>query len=72
MLVFFVDIFIYNQYMETHVENLKTIFELMKMHQLVAKYSKCIFGSKHVKYLRFIITEDWFFIIPKKIKTIID
>jgi hypothetical protein len=37
MLVFFVDIFIYSQYMETHVENLKTIFELMKMHQLVAK-----------------------------------
>jgi hypothetical protein len=29
--------FIYSQYMETHVENLKTIFELMKMHQLVAK-----------------------------------
>jgi hypothetical protein len=37
MLVFFVDIFIYSQYMETHVENLKIIFELMKMHQLVAK-----------------------------------
>jgi len=49
MLVFFNDILIYNQSMETHVEHLRTIFELIKLHQLVVKESKCMFGSKQVE-----------------------
>lgn len=46
MLVFFNDILIYNQSMETHVEHLRTVFELIELHHVVVKESKCMFDSK--------------------------
>jgi len=49
MLAFFNDILIYNQSMETHGEHLRIVFELIKLHQLVVKESKCMFGSKQVE-----------------------
>jgi hypothetical protein len=39
----------------------------MKVHQLVAKASKCTFGSKQVEYLGHIITENRVSADPKNI-----
>jgi methanogenic corrinoid protein MtbC1 len=44
VLVFFDDILIYSQTMTEHLEHLQTVFELLKGHQLVAKYNKYVFG----------------------------
>jgi hypothetical protein len=43
ILVFFDDIFIYNNTMIEHLEHLKIVFELLKANKLYTKANKCFF-----------------------------
>lgn len=55
VLVFFDDILIYNRREEEHVEHLTKVFELLQLHVLAVKLSKCSFAEKQVAYLGHII-----------------
>jgi hypothetical protein len=56
ILVFFDDILIYINTLVDHLSHLETVFKLLKINELYAKASKCVFCSNQVKYLGHIIS----------------
>jgi len=68
ILVFFDGILIYSKSYTTHYEHLRTVFNLLRIHQLVAKASKCSFGSEQVEYLGHIISKSGVATAPTKSK----
>lgn len=55
---FFYDILIYSMSIEEHVEHLRTVFLTMQQHNLLAKKSKCAFGTSRVEYLGHFISRE--------------
>lgn len=51
VLILFDDILIYNSCMEDHLKHLRIVFELMRIHKMFAKQSKCAFATSRVEYL---------------------
>ena len=45
VLVFYDDILIFNPSLELHLQQLRTVLELLLNNQLYVKRSKCVFGS---------------------------
>jgi hypothetical protein len=58
VLVFMDDILIYNPTLESHVEYLSLVFQVLQQHQLVAKFSKCSFTQSKLEYLGHIISSE--------------
>lgn len=56
--------------MFVHVDHLRTVFELMKNHQLYSKASKCAFGVKEVEYLGHFTSAKGVATDPKKISAV--
>lgn len=55
-LVFFDDILVYSQDMQSHLTHLKEVFLLLHKHQWKVKLSKCSFGQSQLSYLGHIIS----------------
>lgn len=58
VLVFFNDILIYSPDMQSHVEHLRKVFEILKENQLFVKKSKCAFAQEQVEYLGHIVNSQ--------------
>ncbi|KAL9293385.1 putative nucleotidyltransferase, Ribonuclease H [Arabidopsis thaliana] len=71
VLVFFDDILIYSKDMETHLEHLKKVLDIMKKHQFYANVKKCSFGNSKISYLGHIISGNGVGADPEKIKAIV-
>nr|GFB46939.1 putative mitochondrial protein [Tanacetum cinerariifolium] len=56
-LVFFDDILIYSKSLQDHLEHFKSVLQVTRQHQLYAKQTKCMFGSRQVKYLGHVISD---------------
>ena len=56
--MFFDNIMIYSKSMKEHLEHLKVLFAFLELHGLMAKESKCVFGSYQMTYLGHIITKE--------------
>lgn len=56
ILVFFDDILIYSSSEAEHLEHLRITLSLLQQHQLLAKWSKCVFGQTELEYLGHIIS----------------
>ncbi|GJV55960.1 retrotransposon-related protein [Tanacetum coccineum] len=67
-LVFFDDILIYSKNLQDHVQHLKSVLQVMRQHQLYAKMSKCVFGSRQVEYLGHVISDLGVATDPSKIQ----
>ncbi|KAL9830776.1 putative nucleotidyltransferase, Ribonuclease H [Arabidopsis thaliana] len=71
VLVFFNDILIYSKDMETHLEHLKKVLDIMKKHQFYANVKKCSFGNSEISYLGHIISGNGVASDPEKIKAMV-
>jgi len=71
VLVFFDDILIYSKDMETHLEHLKKVLDIMKKHQFYANVKKCSFGNNEISYLGHIISGNGVAADPEKIKAMV-
>jgi hypothetical protein len=72
VLVFIDDNLIYSKNREEHEEHLNLVLQVLRGHQLYAKFSKCDFLQKQVHYLGHDISEEGVAVDPNKIKTIMD
>ena len=72
VVVFIDDILIYSKTKEEHDEHLKIILQVLRKHQLYAKFNKCDFYKDKIQYLGHIISEEGISVDPNKIKSIID
>jgi hypothetical protein len=72
VLVFIDDILIYSKNREEHEEHLKLVLQVLREHQLYAKFAKCDFFQKQVHYLGHVISEEGVAVDPEKIKAIMD
>jgi len=51
VLVFMDDILVYSPTLESHVELLTQVFDIVHQHQLFLKFSKCSFAKQEIEYL---------------------
>ena len=66
VLVFFDDILIFSPSLESHLEHLRIVMELLLKHQLFARRTKCVIGCLEVEYLGHIISGKGVSTDPKK------
>ena len=72
VVVFIDDILIYSMTKEEHDEHLKKILQMLREHQLYAKFNKCDFYKNKIQYLGHVISEEGISMDLDKIKAIID
>jgi hypothetical protein len=72
VLVFIDDIEIYSKNREEHEEHLKLLLQVLREHQLYAKFSKCDFFHKQVHYLGHVILEEGVAVDPGNIISIME
>ncbi|GJT35192.1 putative reverse transcriptase domain-containing protein [Tanacetum coccineum] len=70
VIVFIDDILIYSCNEEEHANHLRIILELLKKEKLYAKFSKCDFWIRMVKFLRHLIDSQGLHVDPAKIETV--
>ena len=68
VVVFIDDILIYSKSEEEHKEHLKIVLQVLREHQLFAKFSKCDFFKDKIQYLGHVVTKEGIFFYPEKIK----
>ena len=72
VLVFIEDILVYSKSKEEHEEHLHIVLQVLREHQLYAKFSKCDFYKPQIHYLGHIISKKGIAVDPEKIKDIED
>ena len=68
LVVFIDDILIYSKPKEEHEEHLKIVLQVLREHQLYAKFSMCDFFKDKIQYLGQVITKEGISVDPEKIK----
>ena len=71
ILVFFDDILVYSCSEEDHVIHLQKTLEILRLHKLHAKLSKCRFGCCEIDYLGHVISANGVAVDQKKIESIL-
>jgi hypothetical protein len=72
VLVFVDDILVYSKNREEHEEHLRMVLQVLREHQLYAKFNKCDFFKKEIQYLGHVISVEGVAVDPAKIKEIMD
>ena len=71
--VFFVDgILIFSRSEEEHALHLRKVLETLRAHQLKAKFSKCHFWRKEVRFLGHVVSKEGIAVDPTKVVAIQD
>ena len=70
--MFIDDILIYSKTEEEHDEHLRIVLEILRRNILFAKFSKCHFWVKEVRFLGHVVNEEGISIDPSKISAILD
>ena len=69
-IVFIVDILVYSKNEGDHMGHLRVVLQVLKEHQLFAKYSKCEFWLRSLAFLGHIICIEGIDVNPKKIEVV--
>jgi hypothetical protein len=72
VLVFIDDILIYSKNREEHEEHLRLVLQVLREHQLYAKFSKCDFFQKQIHYLGHVLSKEGVAVDPDKIRSIME
>ena len=72
VIVFIDDILIYSRNQEKHEEHLRLTLQILKEHQLYAKFSKCEFWLSKVHFLGHVVSAEGISVDPAKIEAVID
>jgi hypothetical protein len=72
VLVFIDDILIYSKNREDHEEHLRLVLQVLREHQIYAKFSKCDFFQKQVHYLGHVISNEGIALDPNNIRSIME
>ena len=72
VIVFIDDILVYSGSQEEHAEHLRTILQILREHQLYAKFSKCQFWLNKVAFLGHVISTEGISVDPQKIEAIVN
>jgi hypothetical protein len=70
IVVFIDDILVYSKNEEEHKEHLRLVLEKLREHQLYAKFSKCEFWWKEVRYLGHVISGEGIVVDPTKVESV--
>jgi hypothetical protein len=69
----FIDnILIYSKNGEEHEEHIRLVLQVLREHQLYAKFSKCEFFQKQIHYLGHILSGEGVAVDPDKIRSIME
>ena len=71
VVVFVDDILIYSASVEEHEQHLSIILQLLREHQLYAKYEKCDFWLSEVKFLGHVISSNGISVDPRDRKSVV-
>ncbi|KAL0545922.1 hypothetical protein IC582_015819 [Cucumis melo] len=72
LLVFFDDILVYSRDVETHLEHLTMVFQLLRQHCLFANRQKCHFAKDRIEYLGHWVSAKGVEADQEKIKAMIE
>jgi hypothetical protein len=72
VVVFVDDILIYSSSEEEHAMHLQVVLQILREHQLYAKFSKCEFWLDKVHFLGHVISGDGISVDPAKIEAVLD
>ena len=70
VVVFVDDILIYSQYEEEHEDHLRVVLQLLRDHQLYAKFNKCKFWLTEVRFLGHVVSTSGVSVDPEKVKAV--
>jgi hypothetical protein len=72
IVVFIDDILIYSKSEKEHAKHLRVVLQRLQDHKLYAKFSKCEFWLKSVKFLGHNISHDGISVDPSKVQEVMD
>ena len=70
VVVFVDDIFIYSQSEKEHEEQLRVVLQLLRDHQLYAKFCKCEFWLTEVRFFGHIVSTSGVLVDPEKVEAV--
>ena len=70
VVVFMDDILIYSQSEEEHEDHLRIVLQLLRDHQLYAKFSKCEFWLTEVRFLGHVVSTFGVSVDPEKVEAV--
>ena len=70
VVVFVDDILIYSQSEEEHEDHLRVFLQLLRDHQLYAKFNKCEFWLTEVKFLGHVVPALGVLVDPEKVEAV--
>jgi hypothetical protein len=72
VIVFIDDILIYSKDKAEHAEHLRITLQVLREHQLYAKFSKCEFWLDQVEFLGHVISKEGIAVNPNKVQSVLD
>ena len=72
VVVFVDDILIYSQSEREHEDHLRIVLQLLRDHQLYAKFSKCEFCLTEVRFLGHVVSTSGVSVNPEKVETMMN
>ena len=70
VMVFVDDILIYSRSEEEHEDHLRIVLQLLRDHQLYAKFSKCEFWLTEVRFLGHVVLASGMSVDPEKVEVV--
>jgi hypothetical protein len=72
VIVFIDDILIYSKDKEEHAKHLRIALQILREHQLYAKFSKCEFWMDQVEFLGHVISKEGIAVNPSKVASVLE